>query len=160
MSKLKFQRTKLAFEKFSSVLSKLGGDEELKNYFTEYILIVYYCEFEDKLKKIFRKILEKNSTKELSAFISNTMDHIFRRIDKKDIQQTIKYFGKEKENKFKLLMKENSSYVQKHQNFILNRHAVAHPKGSILISWKEIEDIDKIGEQMIRIVNKSLDHIS
>ena len=114
MNEPKFPRTKLVLEKFSLVLSKIGDDTELKNYFTGYILIVFYCEFENQLKKALKETLEKNSTEQLSTFIMETMDTIFKRINKKDIEKTIKYFGTKKKQKFQSLI--NDTTIQQYNN--------------------------------------------
>ena len=153
---IQFNKTKLALKTFSSTLSQLKNEGILKNYFTEYILIVYYCEFEKNLKKILRNALEKKSTKELSVFISNTIDVIVKRIDKKDIRKTIKYFGKEQEKIFNSFLDKDVSFVEKHQNFITNRHNVAHHQGNMSISWEEVKEIDKIGEELLNVICESL----
>ena len=160
---IKLNRTRLVLKKFSSTLSQLEDERELKNYYTEYVLIVYYGEFNNQFKKILTKALEKYSTKELSVFISNAMDSIFSRVDKKDIRKAIKYFGREKEEDFKLFMEQSDSTmerqqntIEKHQNFLTNRHNVAHQGNNVLISWEEVEKIDEVGEKILKAVYKSL----
>ena len=131
---------------------------ELERYFTEYILIVFYNEFEDKLKIIFKNFLKEHSTKELAGFISEKMDTIFKRIDKKDIEKTIKSFGEKKKIRFQEIFRteDKELILQKYKNLIANRHLVAHSSKNISISWQEVEDIDKIGEQILSGIKESL----
>ena len=175
MDNIKFNRTKQVLEKFSEVLSKLkksggakysGNIGEIKSYFTDYVLIVYYSEFETKLEQILKMVLEKRSTQELSNFISNTMSSIFKKVDKKNIQKTVNYFGEIEKNKFKTWMDSNKITLQKHQNFVENRHAVAHVQGNKSVSWEEVKgeevkegkSIDQVGEQIILAVAESLNN--
>ena len=175
MDNIKFNRTKQVLKRCSEVLDNLektGGTQysnnigEIKNYFTEYILIIYYGEFEDKLTQTLQMVLERNSTQELSKFISNAMRSIFNRVDKKDIQKTINYFGETEKERFHSWVVNNEAVIQKHQNFVENRHAVAHVQRNRSVSWAEIKgkerkegkSIDQVGEQIILAVTKSLNN--
>ena len=94
------------------------------------------------------------------------MRSIFKRVDKEDIQKTINYFGLTQKNKFKSWMDSNKITVQKHQNFVKNRHNVAHLRGNSSVSWEEIKgeevkegkSIDQVGEQIIFAVADSLNN--
>ena len=174
MDNIKFNRTKQVLDRCSEILNleEIGGAKyrgdvgEIKNYFTDYVLIVYFSEFETKLEQTLKTVLEKHSTQELSKFISNTMRSIFKRVDKEDIQKTINYFGLTQKNKFKLWMDNNKITLQKHKNFVANRHAVAHVSGNRSVSWEEIKgeevkegkSIDQVGEQIIFAVADSLNN--
>ena len=169
MDNMKFNRTTFVLEKFSSLLSqsKSKDDEELKSYFTGYVLVIFYSEFEDKLKTVFKEVLHKYSTEELAIFISKAMDHIFNRLAKKDIEKTIAYFGDEKKDKFRSLIQDKLVVWEKYQKFIENRHNVAHSNNPISLSWEEMIDetnqkgaeksIDKVGEEIISVVRESLE---
>lgn len=150
-----FYRTKFVLKTLSSVLSKFGNDRELKKYFTEYILIVFYSEFEDKFKNFLKEVLMENSNENLSEFISKSFGSIFKMIGKTDLKNSMGYFGKEKKEKFKSLTNSEDNILQKYENFVINRHRAAH-QGDITISWEEVENIDKIGERLIEAISKSL----
>lgn len=157
MIELEFRRTQFVLEKCNSVLSNLKTDDDkeiIGNYFTEYILIVFYREFEDKFKDIVKVKLKEGSTGEVLSFINHTMSTILKRIDKKDIEKTIGYFGVEKKNRFTSLVKE--SIYQKYKNFLTNRHNVAHSNTSFSISLEEVKDIHQVGKEMIKSISESL----
>ena len=65
------------------------------------------------------------------------MHFLFKRIDKKDLEKTIGYFGEHKKNHFILCVNniqlEGENIIQKYKNFIENRHLVAHSKNNISV---------------------------
>ena len=151
--KVIFKKTRYVFDKLSFALNKTEDDSELKSYFTQYILVVFYSEFEDKLKDALQEALKAHSTEGLSQFISKTMDAVFKRTDKKDLLKTIAYFGNDRKDKFKSLISEED--LQKYQTFIENRHKAAHGD-SISLSWEEAKNMTNIGERIIAAIQESL----
>ena len=161
MNNIKFRKTNLILRRFDSVLSKINDDKELEKYFTEYVLIIFYSEFEENLKSVLKGFLQEYSNEKIANFIGDTMHFIFKRIDKKDLEKTISYFGEDKKNHFiscvdKIQLEGEKSVIQKYKNFIENRHLVAHSKCNISVSWEEVKKIDKIGEKVIQTVKGSL----
>ena len=148
-----FKRTRYIFDKLSFALKETEHDSELRSYFTQYILVVFYSEFEDKLKDVLQEALKFHSTEGLSQFISKAMDTVFNRIDKKNLVKTIAYFGNDRKNKFKSLISEAD--LQKYQTFIENRHKAAHGD-SIALSWEEAKSMTQVGERLIEAIHESL----
>lgn len=149
-----FKRTRLVLEKLSFSLEQMENDKELKNYFTQYILIIFYNEFEENLKEALQQFLEIHSSKNLSQFIHRAMGSIFKRIDKQDLVKTIGYFGDEKKRKF--IDSIPAPDLQKYQNFIESRHKAAHSDSAISVSWEEARVAPEIGERIIRAISQSL----
>ena len=186
MNNISFSETKLILQHFSLLLSHLENlkslniqngkilihKEEFKKYFVDYTLIVFYAEFESKLKKVLESALKKHSKPELADFIIKTMDTIFRRMDKNDLKKTVSYFGNKSKNKFESLVIDKVDIWRQYQKFIENRHNVAHSNNPISLSWEEMIDetnqngarksidkvgIDKVGEEIISVVKESLE---
>jgi len=148
-------RTKLVLDKALAVLKVIKTDKDLiASYFSDYILIVFFSELEEKIKESLHEALLKATTKELSVFLSTTMDTIFKRIDKKNLGKTIKYFGGSNKERFDSLLDDGTS--QKYINFIENRHKVAHPGESVTVSWEEVKEVVNVGEKVINAFRLSL----
>ena len=159
-----FKKTRRVFYKLSFALNKTEEsgefalsqtkkDSELRSYFTQYILVVFYSEFEDKRKDALQEALKAHSTEGLSQFISTVMDTLFKRMNKTKLLKTIAYFGNDRRGKFKSLISEED--LQKYQTFIENRHKAAHG-ASISLSWEEAKNMTNIGERIIAAIQESL----
>ena len=150
---IKFRETELFFKKFSYVLDQLdlADPAELKKYFTQYILIVFYKEFEDKFKEVLKRSLEKHFGSKSVELINKADVRLFRGIKIEDIKETInRWFGEESKQKFKSFQSQQT--MSRYDNFIKNRHYSAHSFRNLSISWEEVKNINEIGEKMIKIV--------
>lgn len=151
---MELNRTRFALEKTKAALDLLDEDRVLiSNYFTEYVLVIFCSEMEEKIKFSLEKALQNNTSDDLTLFITNTLDTIFKRICKKDLAKTVRYFGEDKFNNFKSLIDDTTA--QKYANFVSNRHSVAHP-GSVNVSWQEIQTIADVGEAILSAFRTSL----
>lgn len=149
-------RTKLVLDKAKKSSDELTQDKELiQGYLTEYILIVFYAEVEEKIKIVLHDAISKASNESIAHLISNSIEIIAKRLCKKDLAKTVKYFGKENLEKFNETVDEQS--VQRYGNFIANRHCIAHPGQTVSVSWIEIQEICTIGEHIIGAFKEALD---
>ena len=163
---IKFEKTKMLRDDCHFALEKMKKSKELtsnaklkkfESYFTEYILIVFHREFEEKLKHILQKALEKYAGPKAAELIKRIKDPLFKRISLEDIKKTVGYFGPKKKERFKSsLEKIDRKDQQQYKNFINNRHSVAHSLGNISISWGETEKIDETGTKILKAVCISL----
>lgn len=148
-------RTRLVRDNAQSILKETKTDKDLiASYFSSYILIVFCSEIEEKIKKSLHEALLKETTEELTEFINKAMDKIFKRIDKKELGQTIQYFGKKRKEKFDSLLNKETS--QQYKNFVENRHKVAHARESVTVSWGEVQKVVSVGEKIIGAFRQSL----
>lgn len=152
---MRLERTRLVLEKSQAVVSgaKLEQDA-FANYVTEYILIVFYSEVEEKIKEIIGDALKKSSNESISDFLTTTLDTIIRRIDKKELCKTLSYFGDGKKNAFVAGIDE--AIFSKYQSFLNNRHNVAHVGKTVEVSWSDVQEIVDVGEAVLSAFNAAL----
>lgn len=153
---MKLNRTRFALEKTKAALNCIDEDKVLiSNYFTEYMLVIFCSEMEEKIKSALEEALQNSTSDNLTLFITNTLDTIFKRICKKDLAKTVRYFGEDKRDNFNSLI--DDATVQEYANFVNDRHNVAHPGKSINLSWEEIQPIADVGEKILSAFRTSLD---
>lgn len=153
---MQLDRTSFILEKAKLALSDVKNDRELiSTYFTEYILITFSSEMEEKVKASLHEALSDASTEKLAEFITSTMATIFKRICKKDLAKTVGYFGAEKKEIFNHELDDRT--IQEYGNFIENRHNVAHSGKTVTVSWDEIQNIVTIGEAILNAFRVSLE---
>lgn len=145
---MRLERTRLVLENSQAVISSAKLEQDVfANYVTEYILIIFYSEIEEKIKGIIGAALKGASNESISDFLTNTLDTIIKRIDKKELCKTLSYFGEDKKEAFVAAV--DSSVFSKYQSFLNNRHNVAHLGKTVEVSWSEVQEIADIGESVL-----------
>lgn len=148
-------KTRLVLENVRSAVGDIKPERlAIKNYFAEYILVIFYSEMEEKLKGIFYEKLKNGSNEETASFIEQNMGHIMKRLKKSEICDMLRHFGRKRCNYFNELLEE--AIFQKYQNYIQNRHAVAHAAHSINTSLEELEEIADVGEKILEWLSLAL----
>ena len=152
-----FHRTRSVLD----TLNNISNDPFLEGYMLEYVLIVFYNELEENLKNVIGDFLEKKSDSEISNFISNNLNTILKRTEKKDLKKTLKLFSEEKAAHFdEILKQEAESLLRQYSGFIENRHNVAHSDKSITMSKTEMQEMPAVGEKIIDCFKSALNYNS
>jgi hypothetical protein len=153
---MRLERTRIVLEKSQAVVSSAALEQDVfANYLTEYILIIFYSEFEEAIKIIIGDVLKSSSNENIADFLTTTLDTIIKRIDKRDLCKTLVYFGEDKKSSF--IAEVDASIFSKYQSFLNNRHNVAHAGKAVEVSWTEVQKIAEIGETVLSSFKKSLE---
>ena len=106
---IQLKKTEMLLTECHFVLNQIPNSAKIESYFTEYVLIVFHREFEEKFKQILHEALEQYAGNKAVEFIKRIKDPLFKRISIEDIKKTIGYFGPEKKEYFKSSLKKNRS---------------------------------------------------
>lgn len=143
-----FQKTEHVFNTFSTILKefdniiKRGGSinaeiTDIKRYFTEYLLVVFYSEMEIKIQEEIEREYKRIGNTSISEFLNNTsdLDCVYKGIKKEFIASREERLRKKKNkskrnfpNILSILSDADSRYLPLYESFILGRHAAAHKK--------------------------------
>lgn len=156
---MKLNRTRLVLEEAKRVLvDHLVQQSPMASYLTEYILIIFYSEVEEKINETTYKFIGNAiSSPAISDFLYKSKKSILQRIKKGELCDTLELFGKNKKTIFLSLITE--SEFQQYQNFMINRDKVAHSMGDVTISWLEVQKIADVGEKIIKCFIEALNHV-
>ena len=166
---VEFDRTRKAIYDLSFVLSRLNktfdsnGTEEsenntdvrnsdaIKKYFTDYVVITFYSEIEEKLHGIMNSHREEFEKINLSSFL-------FRKNVRKRMLVLPGLSADTMNECFRIKEKIKNEFFQSYKTIIDRRHQIAH--GGVdkqsNVSWEEVEEIYLVGEKIMRAIEKHL----
>ena len=132
---------------------RLGKQGDCVSHITKYILIVFYAEVEGSIRAIIKNALCESCDDNVANFLINSWG--IKRIDTKNPERTLRYFGKDKARLFQDDV--GDEVLTQYQNFINNRNTVAHDsQGTIETSWLEVQYIADIGESVLNAFQKAI----
>ncbi|MDX2083243.1 MAG: hypothetical protein SFV53_04585 [Rickettsiales bacterium] len=152
---MKLEKTRSKLEHFKEIISKIKRTDPnyfvFLNYITEYIVVIFYAEIEDCVQKIVSNRLQQAG---LSVEGISFIEKNLRRNYNNDLLRIVEDFkGKHDKKSF-----EKLTHFQKFKNLIELRHCIAHARQEARpqMTWQEIQDIAKVGENMMKNLIKSI----
>jgi hypothetical protein len=148
---MELERTKDSLEKIKAHLSNGVNDPHIESFFVQYLLVVFYAESEDIIKRIIKTRLLEIQDRKVANFIFKTSEGMIRRTKKNDINEVLKLFDCGDGD----IIARNCHdlNLQPYSNAIANRHLVSHSTG-VSITLREFEDAIPCAESIFLIVQR------
>lgn len=132
-------KTQYVIEILEIIISKnidIELQPQVKNLFSEYLVVVFYSEIENEFLEIIKSKINTSSDKYVAQFISKKLNNILKRTSLRDLKDTISHFDESLSEIFVELATEE--HLRNYENFISSRHAVAHKSQAINTTFEEI----------------------
>lgn len=129
MSKL--QRTEFALTRVKAHLTEMKGQRpDIESFLVQYLIVLFYAEMEEMVKRVYRNRLHVNGDHRLEYFVSKTNDRMMRRLSKSEIKELAKCFGEDCKEIFDRNLEEHEEKA--YSSVISNRHNTVHGNGATL----------------------------
>jgi len=130
-------------------------DKELETYLVSGLVILIVSEYEEYLETVFVKRAEACGDSHATNYIKKTLSQKFRSPDLSKINETLKRFDTTYKQVF-LADVENSPNHAAWDSLLKARHAVVHKKGSLNMTFGELETNYPLTKKIIETVESTL----
>jgi hypothetical protein len=124
---MRLVRTSFAFDETNAYIESTQKNSLVESYFVQYLLIAFYSEVEEHVKKIISKRLDEVQDRKVASFIFKSNEGMLRRVKKAEINDVLQKFDCGEGDVISGLVGEMN--LQPYFDAITNRHMVSHRDG-------------------------------
>lgn len=154
-----YQRIDSAISVCERHINQLDQDDiaqkEVETYIVSGLILLIVSEYEEHLEKTFCLRAEQCGDASVSNFIKHTLNQKFRSPDLSKINVTLKRFDDNYQDDFKREI-ENSQHHAAWDSILKARHAIVHKKGSLNMTFRELQDAYVLSKNIITNVETVL----
>lgn len=135
------------------------ADKELETYLVAGLVVLIVSEYEEYLEFLFVKRAENCGDTHVANYIKKALSQKFRSPDLSKINETLGRFDTTIRDAFKSTV-ENSPHHAAWDSIMKARHAVVHKKGSLNLTFRELEANYQLTKHVIAEVESVLSCVS
>ncbi|QJB68210.1 hypothetical protein [Parasphingorhabdus halotolerans] len=151
---ISLDRTRFVTEEITGFLAvQAEQNRNIESYFTQHLLVVFYSETEQKIKKLVEHRLNQIDDRKVAKFIYSTNEGMLNRIKKGELNDLLKKFdcgdGDIIGDEF------SQAEHQKYSGAIANRHSVSHGEGASM-TLEEFLEVLNATEKILTFVEEKI----
>lgn len=147
------ERTSFAYEETLAHLNKTGRNPLIEAYLSQYLLVAFYAEVEERVREIILNRLSQIEDRKVASFVFKTNEGMLKRINKSDINDVLNKFDCGEGDVISKRL--DGTNLQPYFDALANRHKVSHAQGSSMT----LEDVGKAlscGEVILEAMNNAI----
>lgn len=147
-------RTNFAYDEIKEYLASTGENSLIESYFVQYLLVAFYSEVEDSVKKIISDRIGKIDDRKVASFVFKSNEGMLKRVKKSDINDVLQKFDCGEGDVISSVL--DGMNLQPYFDAVTNRHLVSHSDGAKMT----IDDFSKAlpcAETILSALKKTLE---
>lgn len=151
---ISLDRTRFVTEEITDFLAiQAEKNRTIESYFTQHLLVVFYSETEQKIKKLVEQRLAQIEDRKVAKFIYSTNEGMLNRIKKGELNDLLQKFDCGEGD----IIGDEFSPIehQKYSGAIANRHQVSHGEGASMTLDEFLEVLDAT-EKILTFVQEKI----